>query len=254
MPPAPEPGTRAEATAGRTLRDRKRDRTRNALVAAALDLFERHGYDGTTVADIAAAADIGTRTFFSYFASKEELLFPDRDARVQAAVSAIADRKPADTAVDVLLRALQDVGAAAADDTGDLVDRAASVRMRIIKTVPAVRGRALLVQLEAQREIAGLLCRAFPAELDEVAAMALVGAFIGAITGALLVLLDNPDAPGDPAQLRQQLLRATELALRPWRSSGTVRENPDSAQPRTRGPAGVDPDRQRPPGKAVLRA
>ena len=68
----------------RTLRDRKRERTRLALIDAAADLFERRGYDRTTVADIAAAADIGTRTFFSYFASKEELLFPESDARVAA--------------------------------------------------------------------------------------------------------------------------------------------------------------------------
>src|SRR3984885_7505762 len=114
MPTDPGPGG--------TLRDRKRDQTRRALVNAAIDLFERHGYDGTTVADIAAAADIGTRTFFSYFASKEELLFPDSDARVQAAVTAIANRQPEDRPADVLLRALHDVGAADGKPD-DMVDR-----------------------------------------------------------------------------------------------------------------------------------
>ena len=43
------------------LRERKRERTRLAIVDAATALFEQRGYDGTTVADIAAAADIGTR-------------------------------------------------------------------------------------------------------------------------------------------------------------------------------------------------
>jgi len=201
---------------GRTLRERKRNRTREALITAATDLFERHGYDGTTVADIAAAADIGTRTFFSYFASKEELLFPDSDARIQAAVTAIADRKPEDRPADVLLRALHDVGAADGKPD-DMVDRVAALRLRLIRTVPAVRGRALQIQLDAQREIAGHLQRAFPGELDEVSAAALVGAFIGAVSGALQVLLDDPDAPGDPDHLRRQLRHATEIALRPWR-------------------------------------
>jgi AcrR family transcriptional regulator len=200
---------------GGTLRDRKRDRTRRALVNAAIDLFERHGYDGTTVADIAEAADIGTRTFFSYFASKEELLFPESDARVQAAVTAIANRKPADRPADVLLRALRDVGAPDGE-SDDMVDRVAAARLRLIRTVPAVRGRALQIQSDAQREIAGHLHRAFPAELDEVSAAALVGAFIGAISGALQVLLDDPDAPGDPDDLRRQLRHATDIALRPW--------------------------------------
>ncbi|MGH3188444.1 MAG: hypothetical protein ACRDPY_05860 [Streptosporangiaceae bacterium] len=58
---------------------------------------------------------------------------------------------------------------------------------------------------------------AFPAELDEVSAAALAGAFIGAVTGALQVLLDDPDAPGDPDHLRRQLRHATDVALRPWR-------------------------------------
>ena len=204
------------AAPGRTLRQRKRDRTRKALINAAIDLFERHGYDGTTVAEIAEAADIGTRTFFSYFASKEELLFPESDARVQAAVTAIANRKPEDRPADVLLRALHDVGAADGEPD-DMVDRVATVRQRLIRTVPAVRGRALQIQLDAQREIATHLHRAFPAELDEVSAAALVGAFIGAVTGALQVLLDDPDASADPDHLRRQLRHATDIALRPWR-------------------------------------
>jgi AcrR family transcriptional regulator len=201
---------------GSTLRERKRDRTRKALIDAAVDLFERNGYDGTTVADIAEAADIGTRTFFSYFASKEELLFPESDARVAAAVTAIANREPGDRPADVLLRALRDVGAADGEPD-DMVDRVAAVRLRLFRTVPAVRGRALQIQLDAQREIAGHLQRAFPDDLDEVGAAALVGAFIGAVSGALQVLLDDPAARADPDGLRRQLRHATDIALRPWR-------------------------------------
>jgi AcrR family transcriptional regulator len=200
---------------GRTLRERKRDRTRRALVDAAIDLFERNGYDGTTVADIAEAAEIGTRTFFSYFASKEELLFPESDTRVAAAVTAIAHRQPGDRPADVLLRALRDVGAADGE-RDDMVDRVAAVRVALFRTVPAVRGRALQIQLDAQREIAGHLQRAFPAELDAVTAAALVGAFVGAVSGALQVLLDESEAPANPDDLRRQLRHATDLALRPW--------------------------------------
>jgi AcrR family transcriptional regulator len=206
------------AAASGSLRERKRDRTRRALVDAAVDLFERNGYDGTTVADIAEAADIGTRTFFSYFASKEELLFPESDARVAAAVAAIAGREPGDRPADVLLRALRDVGAADGEPD-DMVDRVAALRTRLFATVPAVRGRALQIQLDAQREIARHLRRAFPDELDQVTAAALVGAFVGAVSGALQALLDDPGHPhatDDPDELRRQLRHATDVALRPW--------------------------------------
>jgi AcrR family transcriptional regulator len=200
---------RSHAT-GLSLRERKRRRTRQALVDAATDLFLRNGYERTTVADIAAAADIGTRTFFSYFASKEELLFPEGDVRVQATLDAIAGRGPGDGPTDVLLRALGDTTAASNDMLGPL----AALRLQLIRTVPAVRGRALQLQLDAQQEIARHLADAFPDELDRVGAAALVGAFVGAVTGALEALLAEEDI--DPGRVRDRLRQATAVALRPW--------------------------------------
>jgi AcrR family transcriptional regulator len=199
-----------------TLRERKRQRTRQTLIDAATDLFERRGYEHTTIVDIAAAAEIGTRTFFSYFASKEDLLFPESDTRVQATLDAIATRRPDDRPADVLLRALQHVGEAG----GAMADRRAALQARLTRTVPAVRARGLQLQLDAQREIARHLAKAFPGDLDEVSAAALVGAFIGAITGALQVLLEGPETTEDPQQLRTKLRQATQLALAPWLQPG----------------------------------
>jgi AcrR family transcriptional regulator len=193
-----------------SLRERKRTRTREALIEAAAELFERRGYDGTTIADIAAAADISTRTFFSYFASKEDVLFPDADARVLAALTAIDERRPDERPTEILLRALTELG----DAGGDLVGPMSALRLRFVRSVPSVRGRGLQLQHDAQAEIADRLHAAFPDVLDEVEAAALVGAFVGAIGGALEVLLR--DGHGDPDVLRERLQRATAVALRPW--------------------------------------
>ena len=193
-----------------SLRERKRTRTREAIIEAAAELFERRGYNGATIADIAAAADISTRTFFSYFGSKEDVLFPNADARVLAALTAIDDRRPDERPTEILLRALTELG----DAGGDLVGPMAALRLRFMRSVPSVRGRGLQLQHDAQAEIAERLHAAFPDELDEVEAAALVGAFVGAIGGALEVLLR--DGHADPDALRERLQRATAVALRPW--------------------------------------
>ncbi|KWV33620.1 TetR/AcrR family transcriptional regulator [Micromonospora rifamycinica] len=195
-----------------SLRDRKRARTRQALVDAAVELIGRQGYEATTIAEIAAAADIGTRTFFSYFPSKEDLLFPETDRRVRVAVDAITHRAPDDEPAEVLLRALRRANEESDDMTGPL----AALRIRLTMQVPAVRARALHLQWEGQREIARHLAAAYPDDLDEVSAAALVGAFVGAATAALTTVLEDPGHRADPAAVRAALHRATEVALRPW--------------------------------------
>jgi AcrR family transcriptional regulator len=153
------------------------------------------------------------RTFFGYFAGKEDILFPDSDARTRATITAIADRDPAESPVDVLLRALDTVTERAAD----MVSPMAAVRMRLIRTVPAVQGKALQVQLAAQREIARELHAAFPGELDRAGAAALTGA----VSAVLDALMDEEDADGtDAGRLRARMRQATEPALRPWRAGG----------------------------------
>lgn len=151
-------GGQLEVNPELTLRERKRRRTRAAVIEAGRRLFEERGYDQTTVADIAAAAEIGTRTFFAYFPSKEQLLFPESDARVQAALSAIASRTTAQTPVQVLLRALEDTFA----DRDELIGELAQLRLRLIRDVPAVQARALRLQAQAQHQIAAALCAAYP--------------------------------------------------------------------------------------------
>jgi AcrR family transcriptional regulator len=57
------------------LRERKKRKTREALAQAGAELFVNRGYADTTLADIAEAADVSTRTIFAYFGGKEEILF-----------------------------------------------------------------------------------------------------------------------------------------------------------------------------------
>jgi AcrR family transcriptional regulator len=89
-----------EATPG--LRERKKQRTREAIVDAAFELFAERGFDGTTIADIADAADIAPRTFFSYFPSKDDVVFHDFEESYEMLASWLRDREPGTNAFDAL--------------------------------------------------------------------------------------------------------------------------------------------------------
>jgi AcrR family transcriptional regulator len=191
-----------------TLRDRKRARTRRDLVAAALELFERDGFERTTVADIATFAEVGTRTFFSYFGSKAQVLFPDAEARVTRAVAALAGRPRNEELVESVLCALR-AGAAVDDDMPVALDR---LRVHFIRTVPLVRREALLIQFDAQCRIGRRLVEVFPDRVGPVAARALAGGVIGAFLSAVQVLLDRPDGP-DGAFCIEQAFGAARAAL-----------------------------------------
>ncbi|HEY7014068.1 MAG TPA: TetR family transcriptional regulator [Streptosporangiaceae bacterium] len=64
----------AEAGLDQGRRERKKQRTREALIAAAMELFAAKGYEHTAVHEITDAVDVAERTFFRYFASKEDLV------------------------------------------------------------------------------------------------------------------------------------------------------------------------------------
>jgi AcrR family transcriptional regulator len=85
------------------LRERKKRRTREQIVDAAMRLFAERGYGATTIADIAAAADIAPRTFFAYFPSKEAVVFHDSDEDF-ASLKATLEQRPEDVSAFVALR------------------------------------------------------------------------------------------------------------------------------------------------------
>ena len=84
------------------LRERKRQRTRATIARVALELFDRQGFDHTTIPQIAEAADVSPRTVSSYFPSKEDLAFADSDEAMDAFEAALRDRPPGETTMDAL--------------------------------------------------------------------------------------------------------------------------------------------------------
>jgi AcrR family transcriptional regulator len=86
------------------LRERKKQRTREQIIEAAMGLFAERGYHATTIADIAEAAEVAPRTFFSYFPSKEAVVFHNVDRDMASLAEVLRNRLPGENVFDALRR------------------------------------------------------------------------------------------------------------------------------------------------------
>jgi len=90
------------------LRERKRRETRQRIAEVGQRLFLAHGYEGTTLDAIAAAAGISRRTFFSYFRSKDDIILFWQDADLASLIADLLktspDVPPLDAVRDVMVK------------------------------------------------------------------------------------------------------------------------------------------------------
>ncbi len=122
------------------LRERKKQRTRATLIDVAMDLCLKHGYDHTTVEQIAAAADVSPRTFSRYFATKDAVfmtLIEDyADAVVDEMASVPAGVGPLETIRQSHIAVLTQV---AAGQVGKLTTERLILMLRVINASDALR-------------------------------------------------------------------------------------------------------------------
>ena len=184
------------------LRERKKLRTRQAIATAALRLFAERGYEETTIADIAAAADVAPRTFFSYFPSKEDVVFAEIDDRL-AEVAERLRRTPGETPMETIRRSIVDVLNAVVTEHADY----GAVQVALVLERPALRARALQRMTDAQEAIEALLRDLCPgiSEIDAVAAS-------GVAVGGMQAVVAHCRREGyDPLSMRTALDRAVDI-------------------------------------------
>src|SRR5580658_5737370 len=82
--------------------ERRKRRTRQAIQAAALELFAERGYRETTISDIAERADVAPRTVTVHFPAKEELLFDAEPFTLDGLSKRLSERGPHESALEAL--------------------------------------------------------------------------------------------------------------------------------------------------------
>jgi AcrR family transcriptional regulator len=175
-----------------THRERKKQRTRELIVERAMALFDERGFEHVTIAEIAAAADIAPRTFFSYFPSKEDVVFHDFERVLDAIRQRIDERAEEETTMDALRAFLVDL--LAEFDHGDPAEQC---RRRVVSASPALQqhDRELVGRIE--HVIADGLARDLGVEPGSLRARVVAAAAAAGLT-ELEHFFDKDDPPDDP--------------------------------------------------------
>jgi AcrR family transcriptional regulator len=111
---------------------------RGRLMKAAMELYSEHGFEQTTVADIAEKAGLTERTFFRHFADKREVLFSGSSALQELMVAAVANAAASAAAIDAVAAGVEAAGVV-------LSDREHSRRRQaLIEANPVLQERELI--------------------------------------------------------------------------------------------------------------
>lgn len=132
------------------LRERKKQRTRQAISDIATRLFAERGFEAVPIAEIAAAADVSVGTVFNYFPAKEDLFFDQADAMLERLRTTIRERPAGTTilgAIDAMLRPV--VAPVPGFTWKALEDPVGAQRFRAFRRTldesPALRARRLVI-------------------------------------------------------------------------------------------------------------
>ncbi|MEV6876480.1 TetR family transcriptional regulator [Amycolatopsis sp. NPDC051128] len=164
-----------------TLRERNRMRTAADVETAALELFERHGYDRTTVEQIAARAGISSATFFRHFRAKEDVLFSGEDVSAGTLVALVAQRRDRRRTVAALADPVCRFAHRSVADPATDGQRLT----HLVMTTPALEARSLRLRLRWEREIAAQLAREAGTDRPDLGHTLVAAVAVSCLTSAL---------------------------------------------------------------------
>ncbi|GGT22508.1 TetR family transcriptional regulator [Streptomyces chromofuscus] len=181
---------------------------REALVAAAFQLFLERGYEQTTVDDIVTLAGVGRRSFFRYFPSKEDVVFPDHErclADMTAFLSAgEQDEEPVGRVCDAARLVLRMY----AENPAFSVQR-----YRLTKQVPGLRAYELSVVWRYERALAAYLRGRFAGGRDGILRADVIAAAVVAAHNNALRWWLRSDGRGDATAAVDHALGVVQAAF-----------------------------------------
>lgn len=182
-------------TAPARLADRRRDLVARDIRRTAITLFAERGFDAVSVQDIAAAMGMSARTFFRYFASKDDILL-DYERSLQDRLCAALRARPDTEGPVTALRAAYIVTSTVTPELHDDV----VARAQVLLAAPALRARAHGEWTFGSRAVARLLADRMGLDpVTDYRPLVIAAAMSAAAVTAWDHWLEN-GAAGDPSQ------------------------------------------------------
>jgi AcrR family transcriptional regulator len=161
-----------------TLRERKKQQTRQLIAETARRLFAERGFEAVTVAEVARAADVSQATVFNYFPTKEDLFYSGLEAFEDALLAAIREREAGESVLDAFGRfVLQPRGLLAATEP-EAIEHLAAIT-RTITESPALLARERRIFDRYTASLAELLAEETGAGPDAVEPRIAANALLG---------------------------------------------------------------------------
>ncbi|MEW2067219.1 TetR family transcriptional regulator [Streptomyces sp. NPDC007346] len=203
---------------------------REVLAQAAFQLFLERGFERTTVDDIVARAGVGRRSFFRYFPSKEDVVFPDHErclAEMTEFLAGVDDADPVGAVCDAARIVLRMYAA----------DPEFSVqRYRLTREVPGLRTYELSVVRRYEQTLAGHLRGRLGVDGDGALRAEVIAASVVAAHNNGLRLWLRSGGAGDP---EEAVDHALDLVREVWERPAGSSPAPEGARAPTAGASGT---------------
>ncbi|MFZ0376822.1 MAG: TetR/AcrR family transcriptional regulator [Solirubrobacteraceae bacterium] len=177
------------------LRERKKQQTREKIAQVALRLFAERGYDHTTLAEIAEAADVAPRTIFAYFESKEDILLCGERSFLDDLKRRLDERPAGTTTVDALREFLSEIPPQEEDDL---------LRKKVMSENPELQMKAHAGHTRLEPMLAQSIAKDLGAKPDDLQPMLAAAS----VTAAFISVRDRifaAEAGGEPMTHEQAM-------------------------------------------------
>ncbi|WP_436513305.1 TetR/AcrR family transcriptional regulator [Clostridium thermobutyricum] len=135
------------------LRERKKIQTHNNIIKNAWELFNEKGFDKVKVAEIADMANISVKTLFTYFNSKEDIVFAGEDELINKIIYSFKNRKDKESLIEVEKKLIFKL----IKDEEDIVKLEENSLIKMISNTPSIKSRLLLMWKNYEYKLADTL-------------------------------------------------------------------------------------------------